>query len=164
MIVLEYAASFFLLGGELKDATNVCVRHLQDYQLAITICRLYEGDLGTSVKVMIRDVILSNAIETGNMWLTILCHSLLNQREDILDIVKTGKVAADFASEMLLRQYENSVNSRFLLSMAHEYTKKELLPLAFSYLEKQAEKQNEESLIIVRKIVNILSCSVNSIS
>ena len=41
----EYAAAFFLLGGELKDAIGVCVKHLKDYQLALLRPRLYEGTL-----------------------------------------------------------------------------------------------------------------------
>ncbi|RKP05930.1 RAVE complex protein Rav1 C-terminal, partial [Thamnocephalis sphaerospora] len=38
----ELAAAFFLLGNRLKDAANVCIKHLRDVQLAICICRIYE--------------------------------------------------------------------------------------------------------------------------
>ncbi|KAG0030111.1 regulator of (H+)-ATPase in vacuolar membrane [Podila clonocystis] len=34
-----YAAAFFLLGNKLQDAVNVCVKHLNDFQLAIALCR-----------------------------------------------------------------------------------------------------------------------------
>ncbi|KAF9106062.1 hypothetical protein BGX29_010629 [Mortierella sp. GBA35] len=37
-----YAAAFFLLGDKLQDAVNVCVKHLNDIQLAISLCRVYE--------------------------------------------------------------------------------------------------------------------------
>lgn len=39
----EYAAAFFLLGDRLLDAVNVCLKHVGDFQLAIAICRVYEG-------------------------------------------------------------------------------------------------------------------------
>ncbi|KAG0029994.1 regulator of (H+)-ATPase in vacuolar membrane [Podila clonocystis] len=37
--VASYAAAFFLLGNKLQDAVNVCVKHLNDFQLAIALCR-----------------------------------------------------------------------------------------------------------------------------
>lgn len=42
---LEYAAAFFLLADKLSDAVNVCVKNLEDIQLAILIIRIYEGSL-----------------------------------------------------------------------------------------------------------------------
>ena len=39
----EYAAAFFLLGEKLKDAVSVCLKQLNDPQLAIVLCRLFEG-------------------------------------------------------------------------------------------------------------------------
>ncbi|KAI9594335.1 RAVE protein 1 C terminal-domain-containing protein [Syncephalis fuscata] len=46
----ELAASFFLLANRLKDAVNVCLKHLKDIQLAICICRVYEGDDSPSLR------------------------------------------------------------------------------------------------------------------
>lgn len=43
--LIEYAAAFFLLGDQLRDAVNVCLKHLDDFQLAIAITRVYEGKL-----------------------------------------------------------------------------------------------------------------------
>jgi DmX-like protein len=40
----EQAAAFFLLAGRLRDAIEVCVRSLNDIQLAIIIIRLYAND------------------------------------------------------------------------------------------------------------------------
>ncbi|KAI8852007.1 RAVE complex protein Rav1 C-terminal, partial [Chytridium lagenaria] len=42
----EYAAAFFLLADKLKDAVNVCLKQLGDVQLAIVLCRIYEGEEG----------------------------------------------------------------------------------------------------------------------
>ena len=41
--IAAYAAAFFLLGDKIRDAANVCLKHLDDPQLAIVLCRLYEG-------------------------------------------------------------------------------------------------------------------------
>ncbi|KAF9136164.1 regulator of (H+)-ATPase in vacuolar membrane [Mortierella sp. 14UC] len=43
-----YAAAFFLLANKLQDAVNVCVKHLNDFQLAISICRVYEQEVSPS--------------------------------------------------------------------------------------------------------------------
>lgn len=56
----EYAASFFLLGGSLADAVNVCINQMHDLQLAIAIARVWTGD--EKVQVGVVQKILSNAI------------------------------------------------------------------------------------------------------
>lgn len=40
----HYAAAFFLLGGSLWDAVNVCVHQLKDLQLAIALARVFSND------------------------------------------------------------------------------------------------------------------------
>ncbi|XP_060557818.1 dmX-like protein 2 isoform X5 [Ruditapes philippinarum] len=40
----EHAAGFFLLGGSLNDAVEVILDKLHDLQLAIVVCRLYDGE------------------------------------------------------------------------------------------------------------------------
>ena len=132
---------------------------MQDYQLAITICRLYEGELGTSLKIIIRDVLLGHAIEKGLDWLKIICHAMLNEREEVLKLVKSRSIAPEFSSEMLLKFYENSVNEEFILNMSLEWTKKRQLTLAFTYLERQT---SEKTIFVILKIIAILTCSVRS--
>ncbi|XP_046400831.1 dmX-like protein 2 isoform X2 [Ischnura elegans] len=44
----EHAAAFFLLAGALKDAIDVCLNKLDDFQLAMVISRLYEGELDSA--------------------------------------------------------------------------------------------------------------------
>ncbi|GAB6032390.1 hypothetical protein CHUAL_011029 [Chamberlinius hualienensis] len=41
----EHAAAFFLLSGSLSDAVEVCMTKLDDFQLAMVVIRLYEGDM-----------------------------------------------------------------------------------------------------------------------
>jgi len=40
----EHAVAFFLLANSLNDAIEVCMNKLEDFQLALIIARLYEGD------------------------------------------------------------------------------------------------------------------------
>ncbi|KAK6643958.1 hypothetical protein RUM43_000223 [Polyplax serrata] len=44
----EHAAAFFLLAGALKDAIEVCLNKLEDFQLAMVIIRLYDGELDST--------------------------------------------------------------------------------------------------------------------
>lgn len=48
----EYAAAFFLLGGSLSDAVNVCVNQMHDIQLAIAITRVWTGSQEVQSDVM----------------------------------------------------------------------------------------------------------------
>ncbi|CAG8527835.1 6325_t:CDS:10 [Diversispora eburnea] len=77
----EYAAAFFLLGDRLKDAVNVCLKHLNDFQLAVAICRVYEGDDGIILKSVFEEYIIPLAISTGDRWLASLAFWFLGQRD-----------------------------------------------------------------------------------
>ncbi|KAL0271823.1 UNVERIFIED_CONTAM: hypothetical protein PYX00_008798 [Menopon gallinae] len=44
----EHAAAFFLLAGALRDAIEICLNKLEDFQLAMIIARLYEGELDST--------------------------------------------------------------------------------------------------------------------
>jgi RAVE protein 1 C terminal len=77
----EYAASFFLLAGALRDAINVCANPLGDIQLAVTIARVYEGDDGPILRELIEDRILPHAAETGNRWMATWAFWMLKKRD-----------------------------------------------------------------------------------
>jgi hypothetical protein len=67
---IEYAAAFFLLGGSLVDAVGVCVKQLDDFQLAIALARVVEqGDDGPVLKRLLNDTVLPIAFASGNRWL-----------------------------------------------------------------------------------------------
>jgi len=73
----ELAIAFFLLGDDTSSAVNVCAKNLQDEQLAIVICRLVEGSGGPLERNLIFNVLLPDAIERGDNWLSSLfevCH------------------------------------------------------------------------------------------
>jgi len=71
----EYGAAFFLLGGSLSDAVNVCVNQLHDVQLAIAIARVWQGDSAPQQQVMgnlLDKTMLGLAIDTHEArWMAI---------------------------------------------------------------------------------------------
>lgn len=66
----EYAASFFLLAGSLKDAVNVIIKQLNDIPLAVAVARVYGGDDSESFKSLLEDTILKKAVADGDRWTT----------------------------------------------------------------------------------------------
>lgn len=68
----ELAIAFFLLGDDFSSAVNVCAKNLQDEQLALVICRLVEGSGGPLERNLISNVLLPDAIEKGDNWLSSL--------------------------------------------------------------------------------------------
>ncbi|KAJ3333967.1 regulator of (H+)-ATPase in vacuolar membrane [Blyttiomyces sp. JEL0837] len=80
----EYAVAFFLLGERLKDAVNVCLKQLDDIQLAIVICRLFEGDDSPVLKDILSQTLLPAAIAKGDRWLSSIIFSLLKDKEKAL--------------------------------------------------------------------------------
>lgn len=76
-----FAVAFFLLGDSLKDAVNVCLRQLDDFQLAIAISRVYEGESGPVLKSILEDRVLPLAFEHGYRWLATWAFWMLDRRD-----------------------------------------------------------------------------------
>ena len=58
------------MGGSLKDAVNVCVRNLDDIQLAIALARVVEqGDDGPVFQDLLKRIVVPLAFNTGNRYL-----------------------------------------------------------------------------------------------
>jgi len=83
----ENAVGFFLLGDRLFDAVNVCLKQLNDVHLAITICRLYEGDDSEVLKDLYVNYLLPQAIDNNDRWLANHVFSFLNDRENTLQSI-----------------------------------------------------------------------------
>ncbi|KAH8099423.1 WD repeat-containing protein [Cristinia sonorae] len=78
----EYAAAFFLLGGSLKDAVNVCIRNLEDFQLAIALARVVEQDEeGPILKEILNNTVIPTAFREGNRWLASWAFWMLRRRD-----------------------------------------------------------------------------------
>ncbi|KAK7468733.1 regulator of (H+)-ATPase in vacuolar membrane [Stygiomarasmius scandens] len=78
----EYAAAFFLLGNSLKDAVNVCLKQLGDFQLAVAIARIVEqSNEGPILQCILNDTVLPVAFKEGNRWLASWAFWLLHRRD-----------------------------------------------------------------------------------
>ncbi|KAG8051653.1 hypothetical protein GUJ93_ZPchr0001g33135 [Zizania palustris] len=73
----ELAIAFFLLGGDTSSAITVCAKNLRDEQLAMVICRLVEGFGGPLEHNLISNVLLPEAVEKGDHWLSSLLEWML---------------------------------------------------------------------------------------
>ena len=86
----ELAAAFFLLGGKLKDAIGVCLQKLGDYQLALLLARLVEGESSPAFESVLIDYVLPLAKQTGDASLASISYWLLKKYSDsILSLVPT---------------------------------------------------------------------------
>ena len=109
----EMAASFFLLGGGLRDAVNVCTRNLDDLCLGLTIARLYEGGTkGTIFTDLLRKDVLQQAFKTNNRWLAHWALSMLGEEEQAIEVLcrpmQTLAFASGLPQEPLLAHYEDA--------------------------------------------------------
>ncbi|OAC97762.1 hypothetical protein MUCCIDRAFT_151071, partial [Mucor lusitanicus CBS 277.49] len=78
----EYAAAFFLLADKLKDAVNVILKNIKDFQLAIAICRVYEGDHSPLLREILENAVIPMAIENNDRWLISMAYWLLDRHKD----------------------------------------------------------------------------------
>ncbi|KAI8800094.1 RAVE protein 1 C terminal-domain-containing protein, partial [Cladochytrium replicatum] len=77
----EYAVTFFLLGDRLRDAVNVCLKHLGDVQLALLIARIYEGDEGNGYNEIIESE-LESCVQTSDRWKAAMFFAMKKKRVD----------------------------------------------------------------------------------
>ncbi|KAL1677484.1 RAVE protein 1 C terminal-domain-containing protein [Schizophyllum commune] len=86
----EYAAAFFLLGGALKDAVAVCVKQLNDFQLAVALARIVENSNdGPVLRDILNNIVLPKAFREGNRWLAGWAFWLLHRRDLAVRILVT---------------------------------------------------------------------------
>jgi hypothetical protein len=70
-----------VLGGGLKEAANVCIRYLQDFQLAVAIARVVDGDNGPVLREILEQTVVPIAFKEGNRWLGSWAFWLLRRRD-----------------------------------------------------------------------------------
>lgn len=85
----QYAAAFFLLGGSLWDAVNVCVHQLKDLQLAIAIARVYENEAESLTwSRLIDQTILPLAVESEQgRWMASWAYSALGRTDTAIQVL-----------------------------------------------------------------------------
>ncbi|KIJ68609.1 hypothetical protein HYDPIDRAFT_24869 [Hydnomerulius pinastri MD-312] len=86
----EYAAAFFVLGGSLKDAVNVCIRQLSDFQLGVALARVVEqGNDGPVLREILNNTVLPMAFRDGNRWIGSWAFWLLRRKDLSVRILLT---------------------------------------------------------------------------
>lgn len=135
----EHAVAFFLLAGRLKDAIEVCLRNLNDLQLALVIVRLYESDFES----------LSNTIKS------ILCVEVLGYKTVNDPSASSSSSSARLFSISAEPNKENVSNDPFLRSMSYWYLKdyqqalNTLFDIDISYNKNQSLETKYLSFFIV---------------
>lgn len=82
MLMTEYAAAFFMLADQPKDAISVCLRQMGDWQLAIALAKAIEPDSnGPLLKWILTDRVVPMAFEGGHRWLASWAFWTLGRRD-----------------------------------------------------------------------------------
>ncbi|WVQ94063.1 hypothetical protein IAU59_001141 [Kwoniella sp. CBS 9459] len=102
----EYAAAFFMLAAQPKDAINICLRHLKDWQLGVALARVVDSHdsragVGPLLKWILEDTVLPIAFEGGHRWLATWAFWTLGRRDLAVRILISPMldVALDFSPE-----------------------------------------------------------------
>jgi hypothetical protein len=94
----ELAVGFFLLGDSLGDAVNVCLKHLDDFPLAIALARIYEGgDDGPVLKRILETHIVPLALGQGHRWLASWAFWMLKRRDLAVRVIVVRTASSSLA-------------------------------------------------------------------
>ncbi|KAG2218968.1 hypothetical protein INT45_008392, partial [Circinella minor] len=146
----EYAAAFFLLGDKLSDAVGVILKNLKDYQLAIAICRVYEGDHSPLLQTILKTHVLPLAKETKDRWLMIMAYSLLEEPHECIRsiIVPLHDTCNETSEEQNHDNIVANVNDPNLFIM-------------YQHLKEQLRLQNKQNLEISSRLEYAFSLNVS---
>src|SRR5687768_14034485 len=88
------AAGFLVLAGRVRDAITLCYRQMNDFQLALVVCRLLEGNnegqqgnKSDLYRVIIEDNLINNARLVGDRWLLHIGYWLLDKQRQSVDVM-----------------------------------------------------------------------------
>ena len=107
------AASFFLLAGALKDSANVLLKQLNDLDLAIGVCRVYEGDNGPVLNEFLRNQVLPIAVMESDRWTTSYVYWKMKRQALSIKALVQAPVEIDNNEEWIDK--DKCVNKSFLV-------------------------------------------------
>jgi len=134
----EYAVAFFLLADGLQDAVSACLKYLNDVQLAILLCRVYEGDESQVLKNVINEHVILFALNQDDRWLASIGYAILKDKPRSLKAIvcPLKEIRQDSNLEKNMNLSQNEMESKF--SSNHDvpefYTDPALLIL-YNYLK-----------------------------
>jgi len=73
----------------LKDCVNVCLRQLHDFQLAIMLARVYEGDGGPTLRYILHNHVIPMAFERGYRRLACWSFWMIKRRDLAVQVLVT---------------------------------------------------------------------------
>lgn len=122
----EHAVAFFLLANSLNDAIEVCINKLDDFQLALIIARLYEGDLDMNVSSTYKKLLCEHVLGSDDETITFnyekahpdpflrsMTYWILKKYQESLNtllINGVGQCHAAFKEEDIFKQEGHSTN------------------------------------------------------
>ncbi|KAI9316514.1 RAVE protein 1 C terminal-domain-containing protein [Dichotomocladium elegans] len=142
-----YAAAFFLLADKLKDAVNVILKNLQDYQLAIAICRVYEGDHSPLLKDILKNTVLPHATAAKDRWLVSMVFTLLGDKREAL---RALVVCSSMVYVKITKEDESAAN-----------VSDPNLFILYHHLRKQMRLQNQREFEISPSLEYLFSLNVS---
>lgn len=107
------AACFFLLAGSLKDAVSVISKQLNDIDLAIAVCRVFEGDNGPILGEFLTRELLTTAITDNDKWSTSFVYWKLRKQESAIKALITSPI--EMENNKSLVDEDKVVNKSFLV-------------------------------------------------
>ena len=101
------AAAFYLLGNQINEAAQVAANHMKDIQLAITICRLMEGDTSEELKKIYKEYYIEKGKAYNDPWITSLGHWLCGDYIQSLNSISDNLTKEDKIAKNDLDIYYN---------------------------------------------------------
>ena len=167
-----YAAAFFILAGRLRDACGVCFRNLNDFQLAIVLCRL-EGDLNT-LNSFVTDftksstesalcAVLYQLIEEDEMSIKALLNEESRLGLLVYDHLKSKFIKTPFNKEMY--QLPEEARQRILNKRINQLIDKKCSGIALASLKYYPHKESHKTDLVKKTELLDQFCrsAVNSI-
>ncbi|QLQ82576.1 hypothetical protein HG537_0H03390 [Torulaspora globosa] len=107
------AACFFLLAKSLEDAANVLYKQVKDMDLAIAVCRVYEGDNGPALGNLLSKQVLPEAIIQNDRWMTSFIYWKLRKQHIAIKALVTQPI--DLEQNAKLVNEESCIKRSFLV-------------------------------------------------
>ncbi|CCK73469.1 Rav1p NDAI_0G04860 [Naumovozyma dairenensis CBS 421] len=160
------AACFFLLADSLKDCINVLYKQVEDLDLAIAVCRIYEGDNGPVLGDFLSSKILPDAIIENDRWLTSFIYWKLRKQDLSIKALVTSPIDLENNSELVDKT--KMVNKSFLvedpaLLFLYEHLRKRNIKYFMGSLE-IGEKIETRLILRVVDIMCRMGCNYLAVS